>query len=83
MRDTIEWLPATAQLLCWGDIAQMPKPKCQRRVRPKTVLDRAKKAGATSVTTPEGFTYRFGEATEQQSDTDRELAEFEARHGKA
>jgi hypothetical protein len=52
--------------------------KRQRRPRLKTVLDQAKKAGATSVTA-EGVTVRFGEA--EQSDTDREIAEFRARHG--
>jgi hypothetical protein len=56
----------------------------RRKPRLATLLAQGKKAGATAVTV-DGVTYTFGEANEhqQQSDTDREWAEFEARHGKA
>lgn len=55
----------------------------QRKPRLKTVLDQAKKAGATSVTVG-GVTYTLGQATEHLTDIERELAEFgRRRHGKA
>ena len=67
----------------WPDdaFAKPSKPTAPRKPRLRTVLDQAKKAGATAVTR-DGVTYTFGQA-EQQTDTDREIAEFEARHGKA
>jgi hypothetical protein len=52
----------------------------QRKPRLKTVLDQAKKAGAKSATV-DGITYTLSGQAEQQSDTDRELAAFGARHG--
>jgi hypothetical protein len=60
----------------------------ERRRTPSeaTEINRIEKATGKTVTsyiTPDGTTYRFGEVTEQQSDTDREWAEFEARNGKA
>jgi hypothetical protein len=55
----------------------------QRRPRLKTVLDQARKAGATSATV-DGVTYTLGQATEQLTGIDRELAEFgRRRHGTA
>jgi hypothetical protein len=63
----------------WGPLG-IARPKRRRKPRLKTILDQAKKAGASSVTA-EGVTYRFGEVI--QSDTERELAAFEARHGNA
>jgi hypothetical protein len=55
----------------------------RRKPRLKTVLDQGRKAGATSVTV-DGVTYALGQATEHQTDIDRELAEFgRRRHGKA
>jgi hypothetical protein len=67
-------------------IAQLPKPKPQRKPRKPSlasVLAQAKKAGATAVT-HEGVTYTFGNTGPAlDDDVGRELAAFEARHGKA
>jgi hypothetical protein len=49
----------------WPDIvshvvrAIAARPK-RRKSRLNTIIDRARKAGAVSVTTPEGFTYTLG-----------------------
>ena len=42
-------------------IGTRTQQKRQRRPSLKTVLDQAKKAGATTVTTPEGVTVAFGQ----------------------
>jgi hypothetical protein len=60
--------------------AKLSKPKPQRKRSLKTVLDQAKKAGASSVTLPDGITLTLGQAA---TPVDRELAEFEACQGKA
>ncbi len=67
----------------------LPKPKPPRQPRVKTLVERGKKAGATFVVAKDGVTYgvpstgNAADGTQQQlSDTDREWAEFEARHGK-
>jgi hypothetical protein len=52
------------------DSEQRQALKRQRKPRRKTIIDQAKKAGANSITTPDGVTYRF--EAEQQTDTDRE-----------
>lgn len=48
-----------------------------RKPRLKTFLDRAKKAGANSVTTPDGVTYRFGDpsANSQTNPWDKVLSD--------
>jgi hypothetical protein len=61
-----------------GCVPNLDRRERQRKPSHNTILNRAKKAGASSVTI-DGITYRFGEAI--QSDTDRELAAFGARHG--
>jgi hypothetical protein len=71
-------------------LAQKVSPKPPRKPRPKTLVERGKKAGATFVVAKDGVTYgvpstgNAADGTKQQlSDTDREWAEFEVRHGKA
>jgi hypothetical protein len=59
----------------------------RRKPRLKTVLYKARKAGAASVTTPEGYTYTLGHATEHQIDTelttaDDELARWRRKHAR-
>jgi len=71
-----------------GDAA---KPERRRRERKPTLagaLKQASKAGAkvsgATVAADGSVSLQFGEArTEPKSETDRELAEFEARHAKA
>ena len=48
-------------------IGKPHKPRRQRKPSLKTVLDQAQKAGAASVTTPDGVTITFGQAAEQQT----------------
>jgi hypothetical protein len=67
-------------LSCHAPLVEVTGPK--RRPRKPTLaneLRQAKKVGATSVTTADGVTFRFGE-TEPRDELDRELAEWEARH---
>jgi hypothetical protein len=52
-----------------------------RKPRHDRVIAQAKKGGASSVTTVDGVTYRFGNT--DTDDVSRELAAFEARHAKA
>jgi hypothetical protein len=54
-------------------------PRRQRKPSHNTIVARARKLGASSVTV-DGVTYRFGEAI-QPDTTDAELAAFGARHG--
>jgi hypothetical protein len=66
----------------WLDAFAKPsKLRPQRKPSLETVLDQAKRAGARSVTV-DGVTYTFGQA-DHLTDIERELTEFEARHGKA
>lgn len=54
----------------------------QRKPRLKTVLDQAKKAGATSVTTPEGYSYTLGHAAVAEHDpSEREIIRLRALRG--
>jgi hypothetical protein len=57
---------------------QPPLPKRRRGPRLKTILDKARKAGAASVTTPEGFTYAIGQAAEAASAVELNPFEREA-----
>jgi hypothetical protein len=43
----------------WNPVQALGIPKRQRKPSHKTALDQAKKAGAASLTTPDGFTYTF------------------------
>ena len=52
---------------------KVTRPRRQRKPSHDTIINRAKKAGASSVTI-DGITYKFGEAI--QTDIDRELAAF-------
>lgn len=85
-----DWANTEARCAVWGEEVgpeeAAPKAKPKRKSRPATEVKRMERDTGkivTSYTAPDGATYRFGEATEQQCDTDRELAEFEKRHGKA
>jgi hypothetical protein len=60
------------------EIDKQPLPKHRRGPRLKTILDKARKAGAASVTTPEGFTYAIGQATEAASAVELNPFEREA-----
>ena len=60
---------------------RITRPPRQRKPSHNTIVARARKLGASSVTV-DGVTYRFGEAIETD-DIDRELAAFGARHGNA
>lgn len=64
-------------------VKQAEHDRRPRKPRLKTILTKAKKAGASSVTTPEGFIYTLATTPEPQDPIDRELAEFARRHGKA
>jgi hypothetical protein len=65
--------------------ASSGEPRPMRLSRLKTVLDKARKAGAASVTTPEGYTYTLGQpASEAELTTtaDDELARWRRKHAR-
>jgi hypothetical protein len=62
-----------------------PVERARRKRKPNLdkLIAKAKAAGATSVTTPEGYTYKLGEpgaVDTAADDFDRELADFQERH---
>jgi hypothetical protein len=71
---TITWPPPD-----WAvDRTRRPrKARGARKPSTRTIIEAAKKAGATSVTTPDGSTVRFGEA---EPTPDNELDEWIAKH---
>jgi hypothetical protein len=64
------------------DCAAKLKHKRKRLDAVIKAAEKGKGKAVTSVTLPDGTTLRFGEAqTEPKSETDRELEEFNGRHG--
>lgn len=62
----------------------MPVIRARRRMRKPNLaklIEQAKKAGATSVTTPEGYTMRFDEQAKPEGDDT--LDHWMAKHARA
>jgi hypothetical protein len=68
MNDAVKWPPLEPIAIVWppperavDPIRRRPKVRRARKPSARTIIEAAKKAGATSITTPDGFTVRFGE----------------------